>query len=317
MGQGPAYDFSSPECLGPRQLQWLRTLHEGLARDFGVALSALLRTPVDVSLAGVDHRTYGEFLDHLDTPACFYVLKAAALDERLMLEIEPSILYPMIDRLLGGGGKGDRSDWPATNASRRCPPAANRPCSARCPSVPGLTQTKPVPFSSPGRPLSKIEVRLAARIARLFLAELHRAWKDTFDLKLDIMQVESNPRLLRVLPSDEMVVLVGFELTLADLRGMMRLCLPCRAIQRIGDGGKGDRSNALVEVEVTLAETQIAAAELADLRIGDIITTETAVGSPAVLSIAGDGQKFHAKPGVYQGRKAVCITEPIKPPTEN
>ena len=137
------------------------------------------------------------------------------------------------------------------------------------------------------------------------------------DLKLDILQVESNPRLLRVLPSDEMVVVVGFQLTLGDLQGMMRLCLPCRAMQRIGGGQHQAQSQSdgegLVEVAVTLATTPIAADQLESLRVGDIIATETAVGSPAVVSIAGE-PKFHAQPGVYQGRKVARLTEAIEPP---
>ena len=112
-----------------------------------------------------------------------------------MFDIEPSIVYPMIDRLLGGGHENQ-------------PP--------------------------PSRPLSEIELPLAARITRLFLQQLCLAWKNALDLdlKLEVLQVESNPRLLRVLPADEMVVLVGFQLRIGDLRGMMRLCLPCRAMRR-------------------------------------------------------------------------------------
>ena len=104
------------------RLRRLRTLHGGVARDFGAALSTMLRGPVDVRLAGVDQRSYGEFLDHLGTPTCFYVLNAAALDERVMLEIEPSILYPMIERLLGG--KGNKSNLP--ERPEGCVPTADR-----------------------------------------------------------------------------------------------------------------------------------------------------------------------------------------------
>ena len=61
-------------------------------------------------------------------------------------------------------------------------------------------------------------------------------------------------------------------------------------------------------MKVTLAETQISAGELADLRVGDIIATETAAEGPAIVSIEGTA-KFRAKPGVFQGRKAVRLTE--------
>ena len=89
-------------AVTPEHLQWLRTLHEGLARDFGAALSSLLRTTVEIRLADVDSMDYGRFLCDLGVPTCFHVLKAEPLHDRLMLDIEPSILHPMIDRLLGG-----------------------------------------------------------------------------------------------------------------------------------------------------------------------------------------------------------------------
>jgi flagellar motor switch protein FliM len=274
MGGEAVYEVSRSELLGPGHLRRLRTLHEGLVDDFAAALSDLLRCPVDVRLAGVDQLAYGQFVGSVDTPACFNVLKAEPLDDRLMLDVEPAILYPMIDRLLGG--RGDE------------PP--------------------------PGRPLGDIELPLAARIVRLFLGQLQAAWKSVLNLKFDILQVESNPRLLRVLPSDEMVVVVGFQLTIGELSGMMRLCLPCRAMQRMGETHRQTPPSCdgetLVEVAVTLATTPIAAQELESLRVGDIIATETAVGSPVVVSVAGQ-PRFRGEPGVCQGRKAVRLTEAI------
>lgn len=335
MGQGTAGDSPIPESLSPGQLRWLRNLHEGLAGGFATAVSALLRASAEVSLVGVDQRTYGEFLDLLDLPACCYVLKATALAERLMLAIEPEILYEMIDRLLGGGGSGDEKRH--SPLGRELPGGSPRYVESRAGS-PHFVKPQAGSPCYVDRPLSEIELRLANRIVGMFLAEARRAWGDTFDLKLDILQVDSEPRLLRVLPTDEMVVLVAFELTLGGLRGMMRLCLPCRAVQRIesqrtSGAGKGHEpsfgdprnrgtpggprpvpSTSSVELEVTLAETQIAVGDLDDLRVGDIIATETAVDDLAVVSIKGEVGRFRARPGVYQGRKAVRIVEPTQAP---
>jgi flagellar motor switch protein FliM len=69
----------------------------------------------------------------------------------------------------------------------------------------------------------------------------------------------------------------------------------------------------VAEVSVRLTETSIAAAELADLRVGDIIATETDVNAPVLVSIDGVA-RFGGKPGVYQGRKAVRLTEAIENP---
>jgi flagellar motor switch protein FliM len=274
--------------VGPQHLRRLRTMHADLARDFGTALSTLLRCPVGVSLTGVEQLTYGQFVYNLETPACFYLIEADPFGERLMLDLEPSILYPMIDRLLGGGREEE-------------PP--------------------------PDRPLTEIELSLAARIVRRFLQECCHAWQDVAELKLDVLQVESNPRLLRILPADERVILSGFEVVLGELRGLVRFCMPCRVIEQLTDRivpedlarNNHSVSDSIAELRVTLAETQIAAAELADLREGDIIATETDVHSLAIVSIDGEG-RFYAKPGAYQGRKAVCLADAIdtagSPPSE-
>jgi flagellar motor switch protein FliM len=282
MGQGTVFDFQNQQRVGPQQMRRLRTLHEELSRDFGTALSTLLRTPVDVTLAAVNQLTYGQFVYNLETPACFYVLNVEPLADRSMLDIEPSILHPMIDRLLGGSGDEE---------------------------------------SPPDRPLTEIELCLAARIVRLFLQECRRVWQNVLDLKLEVLQVESNPRLLRILPADEMVILINFELAIGRQRGAMRLCLTCRAIERIGDKLLPENpapinrpvSGSSAELRVTLAETQITTGDLADLRVGDIIATETAADSPATVSIEGSA-KFRGKPGVYHGRRAVRLTEEIEIP---
>ena len=142
-----------------------------------------------------------------------------------------------------------------------------------------------------------------------------------FELKLDVLQVESNPRLLRVLPSDEAVILSRLRACLGrTARHDAALpALPDAGTHRRAERRRTSRqrrdgpSRRRVEVGITLAETQIAADELADLRVGDIIATETAADSPAIVSIEGRA-RFRAKPGVYQGRKAVRITEPIEAP---
>src|SRR5215470_15732967 len=97
------YDFKRPERVGKDQMRALQSLHEGFGRNFSAALSALLRSIVEVKLTSVDQLTYSEFVFSLENPTCFNLLKADPLEGHLILDINPSILYPIIDRLLGGG----------------------------------------------------------------------------------------------------------------------------------------------------------------------------------------------------------------------
>src|SRR6187401_442498 len=188
------YDFKRPERVGKEQMRALQSLHEGFGRNFGAALSALLRSIVEVKLTSVDQLTYGEFVFSLENPTCFNLLRAEPLEGNLILDINPSILYPIMDRLLGGGKE-------AGPVSRR--------------------------------PLTEIELRLVGRITSLFLHELKHAWDGVLPLKLSVDRVESNPQLVQIVPPNEVVVLISFELMLGELRGMINLCIPFNAIDRV------------------------------------------------------------------------------------
>ena len=97
-----AYDFKRPERVGKEQMRAFQSLHEGFARNFGASLSALLRTIVEAKLISVDQLTYSEFVYSLEIPTCFNLLKPLPLDGNWILDISPALLYPIIDRMLGG-----------------------------------------------------------------------------------------------------------------------------------------------------------------------------------------------------------------------
>jgi flagellar motor switch protein FliM len=284
------YDFKRPERVGKEQMRALQSLHEGFGRNFGAALSALLRNIVEVKLTSVDQLTYSEFVFSLENPTCFNLLKAEPLKGHLILDINPAVLYPIIDRLLGGGKE--------TGSISR-------------------------------RPLTEIEKRLVSRITNLFLEELRHAWEAVVPLKLSVERVESNPQLVQIVPPNEVVVLISFELILGEVRGMLNLCIPFNSIERIGnklttnnwisysrtgssDATKqllaGHLDGSLVELEVTLAETKITTSDLLELRVGDIITTDKDRASPLEVAVQGL-VKYRASPGALKGRKAIQIEE--------
>jgi flagellar motor switch protein FliM len=287
MSRETTCDSLSSGTMTPRELGWLQTMHEGMPRALAASLSAVVRSPVEVSLVGVDQLAYGKFLGGLGSPSYFTVLKAELLGDCVILDIDLAILYPMLDGMLGGS------------------PADEPP---------------------PRRSLSDIELPLAGRITRLFLECLGEAWQRILPIEFEVLQVESQPRRLRVLPSDESVVIVGFTVTIGNRQGTIWLCVPSRAVRQIGDRLEDDQSQRsssdsentsgdgngtrCAEVVVTLATTPLAACELRGLRVGDIIATESEADVAAVVSIDGE-PRFHARPGACHGRKAVVLAEAI------
>ncbi len=284
------YDFKRPERVGKEQMRALQSMHEGFGRNFGARLSTMLRSIVEVKLTSVDQLTYSEFTYSLENPTCFNLLRAEPLEGNLILDINPSILFPVIDRMLGGGKE---------------------------------------PNTLTRRPCTEIELRLVGKITSEFLEELKKAWENVLPIDFKVERVESNPQLVQIVPPNEVVVLISFELLLGDLRGMINLCIPFNSIERIG--GKLSSNNwvspgrrtstpetiervtknirgATVEMVVHLADTTISTKDLLGLRVGDVITTEKDVRSGLTVDVEGVA-KFRAKAGAFKGRKAVCIDE--------
>jgi len=289
------YDFKRPERVGKEQMRALQSLHDGFARNFGASLSAMLRSIIEVRLISVDQLTYSEFVYSLEIPTCFNLLKPLPLDGNWVLDISPSLLYPIIDRMLGGS-----------------------------------VSTEAVPK----RPLSDIELRLAARITNVFLKELQSAWANVIEMDLQVERVESNPQLVQIVPPNEVVVMVSFELIMGAIRGTINLCIPFNTIERVGSklssnswigyaaARKNDQSVAqissrldgsIADMVVTLARSSITTGELFGLEVGDIISTEKDVHHPLEVEIA-NRIKFLASAGSYKGRKAIKIEQVVSKP---
>ena len=284
------YDFKRPERVGKEQMRALQTMHEGFGRNFGAALSAMLRNIVEVRLTSVDQLTYSEFVFSLENPTCFNLINAEPLEGQLILDLNPSILFPIIDRLLGGS------------------------------TVSGA-QVR--------RPLTEIELRLVGRITGLFLNEMKHTWENVISLDLSIDRVESNPQLVQIIPANEVVVLISFELTVGETRGMVNLCIPFNSIERISHKLTSNSwvsyskkpptaesilalsnrvADAPVELVVELATSTIATADMINLKVGDIIATEKDVNEPLLVKVEGR-PKYVASPGQYKGRKAIEIRD--------
>jgi flagellar motor switch protein FliM len=260
--------------MNAEQLRALQGLHQGLADRFATALAGLLRSPVEVKLADVEQLGYGQFVATLEEPNCSSLAKAEPLDGNLRLTIGHSILDPMIDRLLGSGRAGG---------------------------------------SLGRRQLTGIELRLVTRISTLFLDELRHAWEGVLALRPELIHAESNPRLLAIVPPEDNVVAISFQLTLGARRGGLSLCIPSRSLDRIGGKLGGATATTALEIDVRLLQTKIGSGELAGLQVGDIITTQHGAVRPAIVCVEGV-PKYRARLGSLRGHKAILIESAIENP---
>jgi flagellar motor switch protein FliM len=291
------YDFKRPERVSKDQMRALEALHEGFGRNFGAALSGYLRTIVEVSVANIEQLTYSEFIHSLPNPTCFNLLKAEQLDGQLCLEVSPLIIYPIIDRLLGG-----------SNAD----------------------------LFIPQRPLTQIEQRLVQRITDRATHHLSEAWSNLTPVTFSVQDFESNPQLVQIVPPNETVVVVGFEVKMGNRAGTMSLCIPYNVIEPImgvlaaqnwfsyqRKGSQDDHlrkltknvCNAPVEMRAFLAQTSITVSDLLSLQVGDVITTEKPCNADVLIQIEGK-HKFLGQLGQFRGCRAIRVTRRCQQPAE-
>ncbi|MAE60244.1 MAG: flagellar motor switch protein FliM [Planctomycetaceae bacterium] len=286
------YDFKRPERVSKDQIRALQALHDTFARNFGASMSGFLRTIVEVNTSSIEQLTYGEFIQGLPNPTCFNLLDCEPLEGQMCLELSPLIVYPIIDRLLGG-----------SSADLFIPP----------------------------RPLTKIESRLVTKITDRAQANLTEAWAGVMPINFQLAETESSPQLVQIVPPNEVVVVVGFEMKMGDRAGTMSLCIPFNLIEPIIDDlanqgwdaynrGKRDQriqsriveklGKAPLNAAAVLAETAITVDDLLNLEPGDLIMTDKPDASPLVFTIEGK-RKFIGHLGQIKGKRAMQVQRPI------
>jgi flagellar motor switch protein FliM len=188
------YNFRRPDRISKEQINALYFLHDRCARNLSTSLSAYLRTMTDLSVVSVEQFSYGEFLASLTDPTAFFALAIPPFDELGALEINPTVAFAMIDRMLGGGGNG------VTN----------------------------------NRALTEIEQSILDSVVKLLLNGLGEAWKPVTELAFKIRARETRPEMLQVAAPNEIVVMVVFDMKVGDARGMINLCIPTSVVETAG-----------------------------------------------------------------------------------
>jgi flagellar motor switch protein FliM len=286
------YDFRRPERVARDQLRAIGTLHEVFGRNFQAALSGLLRTIVEVRVQAVDQLTYSEFINSLPNPTIFNIVSVEPLEGHFILEINPVIAFPILERMLGSARGG---------------------------------------VSQPERALTDLEWGLINTVVEAALERLRDAWSKVAALKLRVTEREANPQLVPIMSSNEPVVSVSMELVIGEARGFMNLCIPVISIESVlervsahtwfasrraqsapaqSEQVAASVRRADVELRAFLAEGPIEVGRLLNLQPGDRVQTPHAEQEPIVVCVEGR-PKFLATFGEFKGRKAIKIVRAL------
>jgi len=278
------YNFRRPDRVSKEQLRALHFIHDRFAVNVSTSLSAFLRAVTEVSITSVEQFAYSEFLMSLPDPTAFYAIALTPTDTLGALELNPSIAFTMIDRMLGGSGQ----------------------------SV------------APDRALTEIEQTVLDSIVNLVLNHLTETWRSVVDVEFKIHARETRPQMLQVTSANEIVILLGFDVRIGESRGMLSICIPAASIEsmedKVAQGWHRQPRTATDEEQLrlrtnlgrvplpvtALLETRLLARDLVELEPGDII----GLGRPATQPVdvhVGRVRRFAGRLMVDRSSAAVRI----------
>ena len=282
------YDFRRPERVSKEQLKGLQSLFEMFARELSIALPPFLRSVVRVDLVSIDQLTYDEFILSISRPTSMSIINMAPLEGNAVIELNPAVVFPIVDRILGGTG---------------------------------------APLGSP-RELTEIEDRIINRIVLMILDSLRRSWEQLVEFKLSVVAQESDPLIVQIVAGSEMVILVAYEIHIGGTVGSMNMCIPLVVLapvldqisqqtrftrrmspqmaQLTHDQIQRTLRRACVPIDAVLGRVSLPLNDIARLQVGDVIQLGSDLKEPVVLEVGGL-PRFQAQPGRQGEQSAVQI----------
>jgi flagellar motor switch protein FliM len=290
------YDFKRPDRFSKDQLRMLEMMHEAFARHFGTTLSSFIRTIAEIQVISVKQSSYGEYVNGLNNPTALTVFSFEPLRGNCMLEINPAIIFPIIDRILGGPGQAMAKE----------------------------------------RDLTDIEQVVVGKLAVKALDSLRDAWERVARVTPEIVNKETNPQFVQLVAPSEMCLVIKFSLKVKEHKGVMSLCFPYMVLETVvqklstqkwftsNSGGSTPETRQCLQhrlqstgvpVIVQMGTLTLNAQQLMDLKAGDVIPLNKSVNSQLDVFVENK-RKFGGRPGIHSKRKAVMITTVYSEETE-
>jgi flagellar motor switch protein FliM len=279
--KAPPYDFRRPDRIAKDQLRAIHLLHENFGRSLASSLSAYLRAYVAVNLVSVEQLSFMEFTRCLPSPTSMIVLGMKPFDGNAVLEINPSLVFPILEMLLGGSGKV------TTIITRE---------------------------------ITEIEQSIMEGLLRIILQDLRTCWHAVTALDFSIESHETEPQLLQILAPNEAVVAISLEVRIGETAGMMNLGIPSIMIKMLRQKFDQQWSirktqatpdeharvlrlirPATVHLDARLRGPTVSASMLLDLAAGDVLAFDYPVGKP--LDVMVNGRLKYRGEVITTGRK--------------
>jgi len=247
------------------RLPMLEIVFDRLVRLTTTSLRNFTSDNVEVSLDSISSVRFGDYLNSIPLPAILAVLKAEEWDNFGLMTVDSSLIYSIIDVLLGGGR--------GTSAIR-----------------------------VEGRPYTTIETNLVRRMIEIILADAMHAFAPLSPVTFNLERLETNPRFAAISRPANAAILVEFRIDMEDRGGKIEMLLPYATLEPIRDlllqmfmGEKFGRDPiweghlatqihaAEIEVDAVLFERDMPLYQIMDVDVGETLVFDVGPTDPVTI----------------------------------
>ena len=283
------YNFLRPPRISKDRRLTLEAIFSRIAAAVQATLSSRLRTPLDV-VPAVEQASFAEFVLGASNPCAAFVFDlGGAAGGQGVIDLGPDLAFFIVDRIFGGPGEALAVE----------------------------------------RPLTMLERTVVRGLVDKMVAAFREAWTGHLDLTPELTGFESTPDMLRIASREANVLVARLEVRAGTFQSYLAFCLPLLALETFL-AEKAHRSplqstpsqespahrrvvqtallGAHVEVAARFPGLRLAARDVANLRVGQIIQTTQPIEAPVELHINGRC-RFAGTLGQYRRTLGLRVTQ--------
>ena len=286
------FDFRLPNRISKNQLRTIQNINENFAEMFSSYLMSKLQSIVTCDVTSVDQIYYSEYVLSVSNPACLFTFDINHTDIKGILEFSSEFALTLVDRLLGGNGKGTKG----------------------------------------AQVITPIEQKVLEVVINKILQDLGKAWQIIGEYEFKIDKFEPDIDFVQITSQSESVLLVTFEVHIGEETYMMNLCFATYAFDTIlskltnqnlssirpikyqGTTAQNiiteHLKKTLLSLEVEFGNSTISFSQLLSLKKGDVIKLDKKLGDEIKVSLEKKNL-FYGLLGVVNNHKAVKNTKRV------
>jgi flagellar motor switch protein FliM len=294
-GQSGIRALINSALVSYERLPMLEIVFDRLVRETTTSLRNFTSDNVEVSLDSLSSVRFDDYLNSIPLPAILAVFKADQWDNFGLMTVDSSLIYSIIDVLLGGG-RG----------------------------------TSPIRVE--GRPYTTIEMNLVRRMIEIVLADAEKAFAPLTQVRFSLERLETNPRFAAISRPKNAAILAQFRVDMEDRGGKVEMLLPYATIEPIRHlllqmfmGEKFGRDpiweghlatevfHADVPVDAVMCEEELPLSMIVDLQVGQTLVFNVSPSDPIALK-CGNVHVTSGHIGRHGENVSVKVSRPLRRP---